>query len=63
MNPAPETPISQATARSVMRSTASTGRTTSQTIPNSKAALMPCTAPMMKAMTRGASLSGEEISP
>jgi hypothetical protein len=61
--PAPETPINQAAARSVRRSTASGGRMTSQTITSSSAALMPCTAPMMNATRRGLSFKGEEINP
>ena len=36
---------------------------TRHTITSSSAALMPCTAPMMKATTRGLSFKGEEINP
>ena len=61
--PAPETPINQAIPWSVERSRSSAGRNTWQAIARTNAALRPCTVPMMKAMMRGVSFSGEEISP
>src|SRR5262249_47498800 len=61
--PAPETPIRKAPPRKVQRSPAAGMRMTWQAIAKTIAALMPCTAPMMKATMRGISFRGDEISP
>src|SRR5205085_6112043 len=61
--PAPETPIRKAAPRKVQPSPAPGMQITWQAIAKTIAALMPCTAPMMKAIMRGISFRGEEISP